>query len=93
MSEAVPETTVAWAYRAAEERKAEAEEAARASAEAAEALARAEHVYDPRPYPEAAPAEPALYEGTGVGFFYGLPGSEWVRAELGDWQIVNLKED
>ena len=91
MEALLPDTPMARAYREAERRKAEAEERARASAAAAEALAQAEHVYDPLPYAEAAPHDPRMYEGTGIGGLYGLPGSEWVANELGDWRLVNLK--
>lgn len=80
-------TTFATAYRDAEARKAEAEEAARVKAEA-EALAAVElHVYDPRPYPEAVPHDPSLYEATGIGALYGLPECERFLPELGDWRI------
>lgn len=82
-----PETTLARAYREALERQAAAEEAERIAREA-EAAAMAElHVYDPMPYPEAEPHDPTLYEGTGVGALYGLPGCEPFLAELGDWRI------
>lgn len=87
MTEELLTTTFANAYREAEARKAAEEEAARAKAEA-EALAAVElHVYDPRPYPEAVPHDPTLYEGTGIGALYDLPGCERFLPELGDWKI------
>ena len=77
------DTTLARAFKEAEERK-EREEAERAArAEAAVLAAAADHVYDPGPEPD----DPSLYEGTGIGALYGLPGSERFLAELGDWTI------
>lgn len=86
---AVPDTAFAWAWREAEERKAEAEEARRAAAEALAADLAEVRVYDPFPYPEAAPQDPRMYEGTGIGCLYGLPGSERFLRELDDWVVVS----
>ena len=81
-----PPTTFAAAYHEAEARKVAAEAEAKARAEAAEALARGEHVYDPRPYPEAEPTDLLMYQGTGIGALYGVPGCEHLL-ELGDWTL------
>jgi hypothetical protein len=81
-------TAFAQAYREAESRKAEVEALALAKAEAAALEAEGLHVYDPLPYREALPAEPRMYEGTGIGALYGLPGSDHFLAELGDWRLV-----
>lgn len=86
--EALPDTAFAWAYQEAERRKAEADEQARILAEAIQAALNEEHVYDPLPYPEAAPHDPRLYEGTGIGALYGVPGCERFLPELGDWRLV-----
>ena len=77
------DTTLARAFKEAEERK-EREEAERAArAEAAVLAAAADHVYDPGPEPD----DPSLYEGTGIGALYGLPGCERFLGELGDWTL------
>lgn len=44
--------------------------------------------YDPMPYDEAEPVDARLYEGTGIGALYGLPGSEDVVLELEGWELV-----
>jgi hypothetical protein len=43
--------------------------------------------YDPLPYPEAAPLSPRMYEGTGIGALYGLPGGELHVWQLAGWNI------
>jgi hypothetical protein len=43
--------------------------------------------YDPWPYPEAEP-DPSLYEGTGIGALYGLPGSEVHAWQLAGWNLT-----
>jgi hypothetical protein len=76
-------TSVARALLDAKEEKAEREaELARRAAEE-EAAAHAARVYDPGQEPD----DPTLYEGTGIGALYGLPGSEKYLAELGDWTL------
>lgn len=87
--EAVPDTAFAWAWREAEERKAQAEEARRAAAEALAAELAEVRIYDPFPYIDAAPQDTRMYEGTGIGCLYGLPGSERFLPELGDWVVVS----
>lgn len=67
------DSTFARAFKEAEKRK--AEEEARRVRLAEEALANGAHVYDPRPYPEAEPADPSMYAGTGIGALYDLPGA------------------
>lgn len=42
--------------------------------------------YDPLPYPEAAP-EPGLYEGTGIGALYGVPGGEHLLGQMAGWNL------
>lgn len=44
--------------------------------------------YDPLPYPEALPAEPRLYEGTGIGALYGLPETDCHLWQLAGWNLV-----
>lgn len=44
--------------------------------------------YDPLPYREAEPAEPAMYAGTGIGVLYGLPGSDAFAWQLAGWNLV-----
>ena len=79
---------VGLAYREAEERKAAAEEAARQKAAAGEAArAGSPKVYDPHRYPDSEPADPNLYEGTGIGFLYGLPGCGRFARDLGAWTL------
>lgn len=44
--------------------------------------------YDPMPYAEAAPAEPRMYDGTGIGALYGMSASGGLLADLAGWNIV-----
>ena len=44
--------------------------------------------YDPKPYREAAPDETRLYEGTGIGLLYGLPGCERHAYQLAGWNVA-----
>lgn len=44
--------------------------------------------YDPLPYPEAAPAEPRMYEDTGIAALYDLPGGEAHAWQLAGWNLV-----
>jgi hypothetical protein len=44
--------------------------------------------YDPLPYPEAEPADQALYEGTGIGALYGVPGCEGHEWQLAGWNLT-----
>lgn len=44
--------------------------------------------YDPLPYPEALPDELRMYEGTGIGALYGLPGSEVLAWQLAGWNLT-----
>lgn len=81
------ETAFARAFKEAEERDALLKEKLQQEQEAAALEAMAFHVYDPLPYPEAVPADPRMYEGTGIGALYGIPGSEHFLAELGDWTL------
>jgi hypothetical protein len=82
-----PTTAFAQAWNEAEARQAAAEEERRRKEEAAALEAVALHVYDPRPYPEAVPHDPTLYEGAGIAVLYDLPGGERFLPELGDWMI------
>ncbi len=79
------ETSIAQAWAQAEERKAEVIRLAESRSQAA--LSEGLHVYDPLPYPEAEPADVRLYEGTGIGFLYGVEGCEHFATELGDWTL------
>jgi len=88
MTEEALNTAFALAYREAQTRKEEAEALIRAKAEAAALEAEGLHVYDPLPYREALPLDPRMYEGTGIGALYGLPGCDHFLAELGDWRLV-----
>lgn len=81
LADALP-TTFAAAWQEAEARKAAAEAEARARDEAMAA----QRIYDPRPYPEAEPHDLTLYEGTGIGALYDVPGCEHLLA-LGDWTL------
>ena len=81
------DTAFAAAYREAERVRAEAEAA---RLRALEVAARAEWdapIYDPFPYRDAFP-DPRMFDGTGIGALYGLPGSQRFLPELGDWDIV-----
>ena len=85
--ELLPDTAIARAWKEAEQRKAD-DEARRLAVEEALAKALVElQIYDPL----APPDDPRLYEGTGIGVLYGLPGTERFKAELGDWQIVSRR--
>lgn len=44
--------------------------------------------YDPSPYPEAVPADPRMYEGTGIAALYGLPGGEAHAWQLAGWNLT-----
>ena len=44
--------------------------------------------YDPLPYREALPDDLRMYEGTGVGAIYGLPGSEVLAWQLAGWNLT-----
>lgn len=44
--------------------------------------------YDPMPYPEAAPADPGMYEGAGIAALYGLPGGEAHLWQLAGWNLT-----
>jgi hypothetical protein len=75
--EDAPHGAFAYAYAEAQERQAEDEARAAAAALAAQeediALMGA-RIYDPLPYPEAAPTDIRMYAGTGIGALYGLNG-------------------
>lgn len=43
--------------------------------------------YDPNPYPESAPADSRLYEGTGIAALYGIPGGEAHAWQLAGWNV------
>lgn len=43
--------------------------------------------YDPLPYREAEPADLRLYEGTGIGVLYGVPGCEAHHWQLAGWNL------
>lgn len=43
--------------------------------------------YDPLPYADAAP-DARMYEGTGIGALYGLPGGEFHAWQLAGWNLV-----
>lgn len=81
LADALP-TTFAAAWHKAEARKAAAEEAERARAEAMAD----QRIYDPLASPEDEPHDLAMYAGTGIGALYEVPGSEHLLA-LGDWTI------
>ena len=81
-------TAFALAYLEAEHLKAEEEARKRKVLEDAAREEWSAHIYDPLPYAEAEPVPTRMYEGTGIGFLYGLPGSERFGSELGDWRII-----
>lgn len=83
-----PDTAVARAYMRAEQEKAERDARRLAAAELLAAELDVLHVYDPAPYREAIPHDTRMYEGTGIGALYGLPGSERFLSELGGWRLV-----
>jgi hypothetical protein len=43
--------------------------------------------YDPVPYPEATPTDVRMYEDTGIGALYGLPGGEAHAWQLAGWNV------
>lgn len=43
--------------------------------------------YDPWPTAEAEPADTTLYEGTGIGALYGVPGSPDITPHLAGWNV------
>lgn len=45
-------------------------------------------VYNPRPYPEAAPLDPEMYEGTGIGALYNIQGSRHHLWQLAGWTLT-----
>jgi hypothetical protein len=87
LAEVQLDTTMAVAFREAEERDALLKEKRQQAEEAAALEAMAFHVYDPMPYPEAEPLDARMYEGTGIGYLYGVEGCEHFAAELGDWTL------
>lgn len=48
--------------------------------------------YNPLPYPEALPEDLQMYEGTGIGALYGLPGAELYMWQLAGWNLTNNAE-
>lgn len=49
--------------------------------------------YNAVPYPEARPLDPLFYEGTGIGYLYGIIGTEQHAWQMAGWNLVRTNAE